>query len=409
MKLHKVFRRPSLGGLLKRGTPDCPRTLNAQEIDDAPHRIKSDPFSGPTFSEPILKRTENQARRSPDGSGSNMTFYTESSIFNDASSHVPEQAQMDDTATSFLDEGNSLNAQPDQRKNSATVLTELLQSQHEISKALGELALGMAKLVDEKEFKNVAKPRFSRRLWKKKSSLGAGGDEQASVNSVPKDGSVFSFRRLKKSYSSLTAAGDEQASATSIATEDFSLAADGDKQASATSIATKDDGSVALLVGRDIFETSARLDSSKLEERNMNHIAHVIDSLVVRQEELAVQIVSIAADAMRKAEDKELEIQRLQHTLRHLESYVASKRTSAKRRLSMGSLSTFGSNKAWPKITEEIDEHSVSDCSADLPAGIPRVIDISHTIVDIEKICEHDGEEDTASYIPDHASIRLLM
>lgn len=328
------------------------------------------------------------------------------------------------SSSSCLDEGHNRDGQPNTKENSAVVLTELLKSQRDISKAFGELALGMAKLVDEKELNTVAKPRFFQRLRKKKTPLTACEDEEASTGSIARDdGSPMSFQLLgRKNLFSRVPGGDEHASAKSISTKDdgsrlslrrfrknyVSLDLGENEHASTNSIATNDDQSSASVISRELSETCAVLDDSKLKRMNMNRVANLIDSLVLRQEEIALEIVSIAADAMRKAEDKESEIQRLQHTLRQLESYVSSKRTSAKRRLSMNSVSTFGSNKVWPKIDEEIEENSIiSDCSEDLPPGIPRMIDISHTIVDIEKICEYD--DDTASFIPDNLSVRLIM
>jgi hypothetical protein len=300
--------------------------------------------------------------------------------------------------TPVLDERLKLSGQSDAKQNSARVLTELLQSQHDISKALGELALGMAKLADERELEIEVKPTFLQRLKKKNRKkripLAAcrGEDASEASTATKDDGSLLSFRKLKKSYLSRVKSGDEQTSAASNASTHYA--------------------SDSSLVGGELSDSFSSLDCSDLGQLGINRVAHLIDSLVLRQEELAVQIVSIAADAMRNAEDKELEIQRLKHTLRQLESYVSSKRTSAKRRLSMlsmNSLSTFGSNtKVWPKIDEIVEENSFSDCSANLPPGMPRVIDISHTVVDIEKICGYD-EDDTASCIPENTSFRLLM
>jgi hypothetical protein len=297
--------------------------------------------------------------------------------------------------TSVLDERINPSGQYDDKENSARVLTELLQSQHDISKALGELALGMAKLADERDLEIEVKPTFLQRLKKKnrkkKIPLAAcqGEDASEASTATKDDGSLLSFRKSKKSYLSRVKGGDEQASAASSATTNY--------------------GSDSSLVGGELSDSFSSLNCSDLGQLGLNRVAHLIDSLVLRQEELAVQIVSIAADAMRNAEDKELEIQRLKHTLRQLESYVSFKRTSAKRRLSMNSLSTFGSsNKVWPKIDEIVEENSFSDCNANLPPGMPRVIDISHTVVDIEKICGYD-EDDTASCIPENTSFRLLM
>ncbi|GAX28940.1 hypothetical protein FisN_20Lh260 [Fistulifera solaris] len=296
--------------------------------------------------------------------------------------------------TSVLDEKIEISGQSSAKKNSARVLTELLQSQHDISKALGELTLGMAKLADERELEIDLKPTFLQRLKKKNRMkriplAACHGEDISEASSATKDdGSLLSFRKLKKNY--------------------LFRVKRGDKFSAASNASTKYASDSSLVVG-ELSDSFSSLDCSDLGQLGKNHVAQLIDSLVLRQEELAVQIVLIAADAMRNAEDKEMEIQRLKHTLRQLESYVASKRTSAKRRLSMNSLSTFGSNtKVWPKIDGIVEENSFSGCRANLPPGMPRVIDISHTVVDIEKICGYD-EDDTASCIPENTSFRLLM
>ena len=396
-----------------------------------PNETKLNNSLGDLELEPFLLNIEQSVFDDQSSSGNPESSLAEGFAKSETQGDISPIAQNDHgTSThcfsSYVDEGYHGDERPDTKKNSAKVLTELLRSQHDISKAFGELALGMAKLVDEKELNKVAKPRFFQRLRKNRTPLIACEDEEASAGSAAKDdGSLLSFRLLgRKTLFSRGGGGDELASATSIPTKDdgsrlslrrfrknyVSLVVGEDEHASTNSIATNDDVSFASIVGRELSETCAFLDDSKLKPMNMNHVANLIDALVVRQEEIAVQIVSIAADAMRKAEDKELEIQRLQHTLQQLESYVSSKRTSAKRRLSVNSLSTFGSNKVWPRIDEKIEESSIaSDCSEELLPGIPRMIDISHTIVDIEKICEYDGEDDTASFIPDGGSVRLLM
>lgn len=181
----------------------------------------------------------------------------------------------------------------------------------------------------------------------------------------------------------------------------------------------------------NVSSGSSVTSNSTANDHSQQRVSHVVESMALRQDELAVKVVGIAVSAVQKNEELEKERAALEDKVNQLQAYIESKRSRrrsrssshAKRSVSLPrKTKSFSSERPW-NMDAEI-EHSFShsgvdayedDGPIDLPPGFSGVLEVTQTVIDVCEMSNADYNEGAGNCemsLPEfheNESIRFVM